>query len=184
MTTRDTTEITPEVTTDVIPDPVEVKRTAKLEQLALARQSMRDKKRKRDDDISSITTKLDEISNRLDQQQTKPPETEEIVEPPTEKRQRVTREEDVVEVEDTTPITDSWATSIVRTGAILTLGAASWYMQNMYGKTPTTTARKAPEKKKISNKTTTVPPKVQLHSVPMQTTRVRKMIGGSGFAVS
>ena len=146
MTTRDTTEIIPEVTTDVIPDPVETKRTAKLEQLAAARQSMKDKKRKRDDDISSIATKLDEISNRLDKQQTKPPEQDE---PPAEKRQRVTssREEDVGDNEE--PTSDSWTTSIVRTGAVLTLSAVSWWVQNMYGKPPTTTtARKVPEKKK------------------------------------
>ena len=144
MTTRDTVEITPEVTTEVIPDPVEVKRTAKIEQLASARQSMKDKKRKRDDDLSSLVTKLDQISNRLDQQQ-KPHEIEENTDPPSEKRQRVTKD---LEVEDTTPIPDSWATSLVRTGAVLTLGAASWWMQNMYGKAPTTITRKVPEKKK------------------------------------
>ena len=175
MTTRDTTEIIPEVTTDVIPDPVETKRTAKLEQLAAARQSMKDKKRKRDDDISSIATKLDEISNRLDKQQTKPPEQEE---PPVEKRQRVTKKDDVVEVEEPQSITDSWTTSIIRTGTVLTLGAASWYMQNMYGKAPTTTTRKATEKKKTP---TSVPPKVQLRSDHLQTARNRKMIGTSGF---
>ena len=174
MTTRDTAELNDDVATDVTPDPVETKRTAKLEQLAAARQSMKDKKRKRDDDISSIATKLDEISNRLDQQQ-KPPETEE---PPLEKRQRVTKEEPVVEVEEPEPTADSWTTSIVRTGAVLTLGAASWYMQNMYGKTPTPTTRKAPEKKKT---TTSVPPKVQLQPDHLQTVRNRKMIGTSGF---
>ena len=179
MTTRDTAELNDDVATDVTPGPVETKRTAKLAQLASARQSMKDKKRKRDDDISSIVTKIDEISNRLDQQQqTKPPEQEE---PPVEKRQRVTKKDDVVEVEEPQSITDSWTTSIIRTGTVLTLGAASWYMQNMYGKAPTTTTRKATEKKKTP---TSVPPKVQLQSVPMQTTRVRKMIGGSGFAVS
>ena len=146
MTTRDTAELNDDVATDVTPGPVETKRTAKLAQLASARQSMKDKKRKRDDDISSIVTKIDEISNRLDQQQqTKPPEQEE---PPAEKRQRVTssREEDVGDNEE--PTSDSWTTSIVRTGAVLTLSAVSWYMQNMYGKPPTTTTRKIPEKKK------------------------------------
>ena len=141
MTTRDTPELNDDVATDITPDPAELKRLAKLEQLAAARQSMKDNKRKRDDDISSIATKLDEISNRLDKQQTefKPPEQEE---PPVEKRQRVTKEEPVIEVEESEPASDSWTTSIVRTGAVLTLGAASWWMQNMYGKTPTTTARK------------------------------------------
>ena len=146
MTTRDTVELNDDITAEVTPDPAEVKRTAKLAQLATARQSMTDKKRKRDDDISSIATKLDEISNRLDKQQRKPPETEE---PPVEKRQHVTKEDDVVEVEEPQSITDSWTTSIIRTGTVLTLGAASWYMQNMYGKAPTTTARKVLEKKNI-----------------------------------
>ena len=147
MTTHNTVELTDDITTDVTTDPAELKRLAKLEQLAAARQSMKDKKRKRDDDISSIATKLDEISNRLDKQQRTPPEQEEIVEPPAEKRQRVTKEEPV-EVEEPEPSTDSWTTSIIRTGTVLTLGAASWYMQNMYGKAPTTTTRKVLEKKK------------------------------------
>ena len=175
MTTRDATELNDDITTDVTTDPAELKRLAKLEQLASARQSMKDKKRKRDDDISSIATKLDEISNRLDKQQTKPPEQEE---PPVEKRQRVTKEEPVTEVEESEPISDSWTTSIIRTGTVLTLGAASYYMQNMYGKAPTTTTRKAPEKKKTP---TSVPKKIQLQYDHLQTARNRKMIGTSGF---
>ena len=113
------------ITTDVILDSsTESKRESRLDQLSKARESGKQKKRQRDEDIADMKQKLDSISDSL-----KSTKNEAIPEIEQVKRQRVTKVvEDVHDTQD-----DSWSTSLIRTTAVVSLGAISWYMQNMYG---------------------------------------------------
>jgi chromosome segregation ATPase len=112
-------------TNDVIIDSsIESKRESKLDQLSKARETGKQKKRQRDEDISAMKQKLDSISDSLKSTTTKSetiPEIEQV------KRQRVTKVvEDVHDTQD-----ESWSTSLIRTTAVVSLGAISWYMQNI-----------------------------------------------------
>ena len=77
------------ITTDVILDSsIESKRESKLDQLSKARETGKQKKRQRDEDISAMKQKLDSISDSLKSTTTKNeaiPEIEQV------KRQRVTK---------------------------------------------------------------------------------------------
>ena len=109
--------------------------------------------------------------------QTAQPEVKDVDEEPEEsknKRQRVTKESELpVQREDDG---DSWTTSLIRTSMVVSLGAASWYFQNMYGKSPATpTLNPSPVpigKKKAPTQAPVLPVRA-----PIRTS----LIGRSGF---
>jgi Skp family chaperone for outer membrane proteins len=177
--TEVTTEINTEVTAEVTPIPPMTKKEARLEQLAKARLSGVAKKRERESDLQDMKAKLDSISETLLARKKPDIEVADDDEPaPVSKRQRVTKEPVEQEEQEETPSSDTWTTSIVRTSAVLSLGAASWWFQNRYGKKseppviPTATLKK----------TTTKTPTTSL--LPNRTKNRNSMIGHSGFAVS
>ena len=126
----DTTEITSDTTSDVKSDITpDTKTDRKRRQLAEARESLRQKKKQKEVNLLDMKSQLDSITSLL---KSTTDSTEADV-PPTHKPQRVT-------AAVTTPVDDdeddSWYTSIVRTGALLSLAAGSFYFNNMYGKAP------------------------------------------------
>ena len=158
-------------TNDVIIDSsIESKRESKLDQLSKARETGKQKKRQRDEDISAMKQKLDSISDSLKSTTTKNeaiPEIEQV------KRQRVTKVvEDVHDTQD-----DSWSTSLIRTTAVISLGAISWYMQNMYGNSKARPPLESSFKKKNENETKT--PQTTMLSVRDKISAA--VIGRSGF---
>ena len=158
-------------TTDVIIDSsTESKRESRLDQLSKARDSLKQKKRQRDEDISDMKQKLDSISDSLKATTTKSetiPEIEQV------KRQRVTKVvEDVHDAQD-----ESWSTSLIRTTAVVSLGAISWYMQNMYGNSKARPPLESSFKKKNENETKT--PQTTMLSVRDKISA--SIIGRSGF---
>ena len=129
----DTSDITSDVNSETTPDvKPDVKTDRKRQQLAAARESARNKKKQRDVDLSDMKSQLDSITSML---KSNSYSTEADI-PPTHhtKPQRVT----TVNTPDDTNDDDenSWYTSAVRTGALLTLAAGSFYFNNMYGKAP------------------------------------------------
>ena len=158
-------------TTDVILDSsTDTKRESKLDQLSKARESAKQKKRQRDEDISDMKQKLDSISDSLNSTTTKSetiPEIEQV------KRQRVTKV--VQDVHDTQD--ESWSTSLIRTTAVVSLGAISWYMQNMYGNSKARPPLESSFKKKNENETKT--PQTTMLSVRDKISAA--VIGRSGF---
>ena len=161
------------ITTDVILDSsLDSKRDARLDQLSKARDSLKQKKRQRDEDIADMKQKLESISESLKSTTTKNeaipvPEIEQV------KRQRVTKVvEDVHDTQD-----DSWSTSLIRTTAVVSLGAISWYMQNMYGTSKARPPLESSFKKKNENETKT--PQTTMLSVRDKISA--SIIGRSGF---
>jgi hypothetical protein len=159
------------ITTDVIIDSsTDSKRESRLDQLSKARDSLKQKKRQRDEDISDMKQKLDSISDSLKATTTKSetiPEIEQV------KRQRVTKVvEDVHDAQD-----ESWSTSLIRTTAVVSLGAISWYMQNMYGNSKARPPLESSFKKKNENETKT--PQTTMLSVRDKISTA--IIGRSGF---
>ena len=163
------------ITTDVILDSsTDSKRDARLDQLSKARDSLKQKKRQRDEDIADMKQKLESISESLKSTTTKNeaipvPEIEQV------KRQRVTKEPIVEDVHDTQD--DSWSTSLIRTTAVVSLGAISWYMQNMYGTSKARPPLESFLKKKNENATKT--PQTTMLSVRDKISA--SIIGRSGF---
>jgi hypothetical protein len=159
------------ITNDVIIDSsIESKRESRLDQLSKARETGKQKKRQRDEDISAMKQKLDSISDSLKSTTTKSetiPEIEQV------KRQRVTKVvEDVHDTQD-----ESWSTSLIRTTAVVSLGAISWYMQNMYGNSKARPPLESSFKKKNENETKT--PQTTMLSVRDKISAA--VIGRSGF---
>jgi len=152
--------------------PVDVKRTAKLEQLAAARISAKNKKRQRDEDIVEMKSKLDSL---LASTKSEPIVTEtETTEPAvTVKRQRITKEPEEDPPPTQTDDQDHWSTSLIRTSVVLSLGAASWYMQNMYGTKPPQAAATPILQKKGQ--------KAPAPMLPHQVKAQNPLIGRSGF---
>lgn len=155
---------------------VDVKRAAKLEQLAAARISAKNKKRQRDEDMVEMKSKLDSLLAS-----TKPvplvAESETTEPAVTVKRQRVTKEpeeEQSVHLPTKQDDQDHWSTSLIRTSAVLSLGAASWWMQNRYGTNKKPQSAIQPMTEKKSQK---APPSVLSHHVKAR----NSMIGRSGF---
>ena len=160
------------ITTDVTIDySTDSKRESRLDQLSKARESAKQKKRQRDEDIADMKQKLDSISESLKStttnEATPVPEIEQV------KRQRVTKVvEDVHDTQD-----DSWSTSLIRTTAVISLGAISWYMQNMYGTSKARPPLESSLKKKNENETKT--PQTTMLSVRDKISTA--VIGRSGF---
>jgi hypothetical protein len=173
------------MTEDVVPviDEItpDVKTEAKLVQLAAARESGRKKKRQRDDDIEYMRSKIDVLSSALlekkDEDKTEEKddikEEDKKEEEPAPKRQRVTTVKEETQEESIIP--ESWTTSVIRTSAILGLGAASFYFQNHYGKAvPPETKPLSKEKKTLVQKKTFM--------LPLQSKTRNVLIGKSGFS--
>ena len=118
-------------------------KTKKLSQLAQARQSAMMKKRKREEDLDSMSERLDKLTSLLtakeDKHEQRDDEEDEET-PKVKKPKRVTKEADnpVQETQE-----DSWTTSLIRTGSLISQAGLSYYFQNMYGKAT------KPQKKKI-----------------------------------
>ena len=112
-------------------------KTKKLSQLAAARESAKMKKRKREYEFDSMSERLDKLPSLLTAKQDEQRDEEET--PKVKKPKRVTKEPDTP-VQETQE--DSWTTSLIRTGSLISLAGLSYYFQNMYGKS------KHPQKKK------------------------------------
>ena len=144
-----------------------LKRDAKLTQLGNARETANAKKRQRDSDLAYIKVKVAALDEKLN------PVAESVApvmpenETPTVKRQKIVTKENTSE-----SATESWATSLIRTTAVLGLGAASYWFQHRYGKTPTNLiVQKKPEIEAPAQKVLCVPDR----ATPML------KVGGSGF---
>jgi hypothetical protein len=129
---------------------VDTVKAKKLSQLAAARESAKIKKRKREEELDSMSERLDTLTSLLltkdkKHQGVEDPEEEEEEEPKIKKPKRVTKEAD-------TPVQgtqeDSWTTSLIRTGSLISLAGLSYYFQNLYGKS--TTAPQVLQKKKTT----------------------------------
>jgi hypothetical protein len=173
--------VTTDVKEDVAPEPAidsiqESTRQKKLAQLAAARESAKIKKRKREEDMDSMSARLDKLTSLLLTKDTKQEhrDDEEEEEPPKVKKpKRVTREPPETTATVVHEAEDSWTTSIIRTGSLLGLAGLSYYFQNMYGKNTTTVTPRAHQKKKIESKPHIIKP-VQPNSIP-------NPVGQSGF---
>ena len=156
--------------TNTEPD-VNTAKTKKLAQLAQARDSARQKKRKREQDLDSMSARLDKLTSLLAVKQEPKQEhrdDDEDVTPTAKKPKRVTKEADIP-VQETQE--DSWTTSMIRTGALVSLAGMSYWFQNMYGKS--ITAPQVHQKKKIESKPR-ISKSVQPNSIP-------NSVGQSGF---
>ena len=157
--------------------PVDARRVAKLEQLANARISAKHKKRQREEDMVEMKAKLDSL---LAGTKTEPVAIEtEKLEPAAPvnpvKRQRITKEPEEEESPPTqTDDQDHWSTSLIRTSAVLSLGAASWWMQNRYGTKQPTPAAAPPV---LQKKGQTAPAPM----LPVKAKTRNSLIGRSGF---
>ena len=156
----------------------ESKREAKLVQLAAARQSAKDKKRKRDEDISEMNRKIDQLLKKQEAV-VQPEAPRSKSEAPEPRPKRVTREEVETEEDEkeAPPEGDNWTTSLIRTSAVLTLGGLSWWFQNKYGQPDSGRTPGQPIKKKA--KVSPTPTNMLPVRVPLRST---SMIGRSGFA--
>ena len=163
-----------EINTEVNVEPiVDMKRSKKLEQLSQARQSAKNKKRQRDEDLDYMKKKIDDLSSILLEQKQKEAPIQEEEDISNSKRQRVTKEpeeEEAVPMQKDENEEETWSTSLIRTSAVLSLGAASWYMSNCYGKA----TKKQDGKKNIKKAKTSVLP-YEIHRKHPLT------IGKSGF---
>ena len=168
-------EMTPEMTPDVVSE-VETKKEARLSQLAEARKSAVAKKRKLNDDVSELNSKLDRLSALVTSTK-KETDTEkakdEMDEQPT-KKVRVTKEP----VEETVMVgADTWGTQIIRTAGLVGLAGATYYMQNVYGQK---------RKRDVQQSSSTPQPKkgrVQPTKTPMLPVVSKNPVGRSGFVV-
>ena len=151
---------------------VDAKRTAKLEQLSAARISAKNKKRQRDEDLVEMKSKLDSLlaNTKSEPIVTETETTEPVV---TVKRQRITKEPEEDPPPPQTDDQDHWSVSLIRTSAVLSLGAASWWMQNKYGTKKTTPAATPILQKKSQ--------KAPAPMLPHQVKTRNSLIGRSGF---
>ena len=105
-----------------------------------------------------MSSKLDKLTEYMSTKK-----EEEDVEPPPQKRVRVTKDAEPT----ATPI-ESWTTAITRVTAVAALSAGGWYMQHMYGKPAVPPVFK---KKEEVKKTTML----------QSNTKNRVVVGKSGF---
>ena len=208
-------DTTPDVSIDTTPDVSadEIKKQKRLQQLADARQSAKDKKRKRDEDIDDIKATLDTLTktiaaannkvhinnkkeasdnNELSQYALQQEETRNMSPgtSQTNKRQKITKdpeEEDVVVLnKQEEPEEEGWSTSLIRTSALVSLGIGSWYFQNVFGKKkPADPTQQQPKQKKISQ----IPEQQQkaapkaMLPIRMATRNTMRTVGRSGFSM-
>lgn len=152
-------------------------KAARLTQLAAARESAKVKKRQREEDMSSMKSQLDNITSMLASKpevKVEPKQEPELVpeeEPPAKVAKVVVTKqaEPEVEVVDQGP---SIVQSVIKTGALVALGAASFYMNNVYGK----------GKKPTTDKP--VPKPAPVRGFPQPTllaSKPKRPVGKSGF---
>jgi len=103
--------------------PVDVKRVRKLEQLASARISAKNMKRQREEEMTQMKSQLESFLASTNTEPAIPEKTEPAV---PEKKQRITKEPEEEPPPTKTDDLDHWSTSLIRTSAVLSLGAASW----------------------------------------------------------
>jgi hypothetical protein len=172
----DTVETSPDITVDTTADhtadttvdTIAVKKAARLEQLALARQSGKDKKRKTQESITNMEAKLEKLSTLLEK-----PKEQEKQEEPDKKRIRVTRQDE----SDDDVTSEGWTTSAIRGTVLVGLAGASWYMQNMFRKPTAKTASAV-----VTKKTNATPDAVQIKQPTVLSKNENKFkVGGSGF---
>lgn len=167
------------MTSEELVDEKAVKKEAKLAQLAAARESGKNRKRQRDDDMSSMKDQLVRMTSLLEAKTEVKAEakveTEKEEEEPQAKRPRVVVVKERPENEYEEPASEGggWMQAAIRSTAILSLGAATWYMQNVYGKSKPIPA----PKKVVATKTPATSPIVR----PVMGPPSRKQVGGSGF---
>ena len=182
------TDISPDTSSDISTDTVtlsaDVRKTARLGQLALARESAKNKKRKDRDSMENMQNKLDKLTSLLEtpkqtatvqepEASTPPPTHEEDV--PEPKRVRITREEE--DTEDDVPSPEGWTTSAIRGTVLLVLTGASWWMQHGFRKqTPKT-------RPILVKKTTSAPQDLLPIKQPnfLSKMPVKRSVGTSGF---
>lgn len=175
-----------EETTDV-----EVKQTRK-EQLAEARKAKADKKRRREEQLSNIESRLDTLLKQKETVQTEHSEDVEVEDQPENKKIKVTKEQ----AEESEDEVEGWGTTIFRActpilvaGVPILLPVISSYIQrNLEGV----------QQKPIDNRPQVlVPPKVEKAVMPPPVSRVQKpyqtptknvvvkpkIVGNSGFVV-
>ena len=176
------------VVASVVAD-VDVKKQARLEQLAQARQSAKDKKSKEKDQLSTMSSKLDALTAALlAKEENKAPIAEkeaEIKEEPgaaqlerPKKRVRVTVEDEEDTVPESTNKGDSFLVNACRTGLVLGLAATSYYVQNVWKKTeakPSSREAESATKKRRLFQTQAPPQNGVLHA--------KTPIGRSGFVM-
>jgi hypothetical protein len=150
-----TADTTTETTDDTNDTSTVAKRKRNI-QLAAARESAKAKKRKREEDLDSMQHKLDALTELI---KTKEEETEK----PTKKKKVTTADETYEEKTQ-----ESSYTGYIRTAALISLAGASYYFQNLYGKS----------KKKIPEKKTNDP-----LCMPAQFDTPRTHVGKSGFVM-
>jgi len=163
--TTDATPVTPDATAEPT---VASKRKA---QLALARETGRQKKRARDEEFASMKSQLASLAAKKET----PAEVETPVEQPP-KRIKVTKE--VEEEYEEVPF--SWQPMMAAVG-IGGLAAGSWYMQNVIG--PSRLSKKAPAKQEGQAVPPTAP---QAFSPPVpifQVAPASRPVGQSGFTM-
>jgi len=116
--------------------------------------------------MTQMKSQLDSLLASTKIEPTIPEKTEPAV---SEKKQRITKEPEDEPPPTKTDDQDDWSTSLIRTSAIISLGAASWWMQNRYG------AKAVPPILQKKGKTTPAP--VLSHQVKDRAS----LIGRSGF---
>ena len=165
-------EPTTESTADPTTEPVATtKKDRKLAQLAAARESAKNKKRQREDDLSTMKETLTSITALLSTKKEKEEESDEEATKKPKRPTRVTKEPD--EKEDAVAKVDTWSTSAIRTCALMGLAAGSYYFSNIYG----THQQQQPvqPKKKVASVHTTQ------HHGPAP--KARTVVGTSGFCM-
>jgi len=130
--------------------PSDEKKEQKLNQLALARAAKAQHKRKREDDLKNMTSKLLRMEQEMEQLKSEKRQKTELkqekkqelssdeesdMEPERPKKRgvRVTKEP-ANQPEPSVDEGQSWTTSIVRSTALVTLAGLSFYFNNLYGK--------------------------------------------------
>ena len=117
-----------------------------------------------------MNVKLDKLAQLMEaKQEAKAPAVIEEEAPPVKKRKVVVTRQETEDEPQPQELPPSWWQSVFRTGAVLALGAGSYYMQNVYGKQKFI---KAPPPKAQATK-----PAVPVWSEP----KGKSKVGESGF---
>ena len=171
------TDVNDDTTTE---STVDIKKEKKLAQLAAARESAKEKKRKRESDLDSMNSKIDKLTSALLEKEEPPqPTTLPSIpedEPVPKRAKRVTREPDEIQDDEDD---NSWTTSAVRTAACVTLAGASYYFNNVYGKHT---------KKKSFTRPTPMPQNPKKHVIDTDRSMLHSggrppSVGASGFVI-
>ena len=163
---------------------IDEKKARKLSQLAAARESAKQKKAKREADLETMQSKLDNLTALLSSKKSTTvtgtnhdPTSDDDIQSPTPKKRpkRVTTDVDSVQEDHADSPGDGWQTSAIRTGALLSLAAGSYYFQHVYGKA---------QKRRTHSKTSSSSPGLSAaRGVGLQRPPLAGHVGKSGFAI-